>query len=159
MHLLQRSWVRGAARLTSILAALVLCALDAAGARAAGTLSINHRDGTVNTYNGVTVNVFTGSLFVTSADGKGTLVVNRAACAYQAKIIVCLPTSVVLVQKGKSNALNLMTGTVYLNYTNDEQPLMFSSAKLPAHAVMLSFTTKNGTYVNLRGRIDQVIKQ
>jgi hypothetical protein len=155
MHLTSYSWIRP----TAMAAALALFALNATAARATGTLSINHRDGTVNTYEGVTVNVFTGSLFLTTADGAGTLVVNRAACSYQAKIIVCLPTSVILVQGGKSSALTLTTGTVYLNYTDDAQPLTLSSKKLPAHAAILSFTTGNGTYVNLSGTIDQVIKQ
>lgn len=146
-------------RLTALLAVLTLFALHTATARATGTLQINDSDGDRNTYTGVTVNVFSGSLFVTSADGKGTLVVNRAACSYQGKIIVCLPTSVILVQKGTSNALALTIGTVYLNYTGEAQPLTLSSEKLPAHAVLLSFRTASGTYVTLRGTLDQVIRQ
>ena len=146
-------------RLTALLVALMLVTLHAAAARATGTLQINDGDGANNTYTGVTVNVFSGSLFVTSADGKGTLVVNRAACSYQGKIIVCLPTSVILVQKGTSNALALTTGTVYLNYTGEAQPLALSSEKLPAHAVLLSFRTASGTYVSLRGTIDKLIQQ
>src|SRR5271166_2551282 len=146
-------------RLTALLAALILIGLNAASARAAGTLQIHDADGSFDTYAGVTVNVFTGSLFITTADGKGTLVVNRSACSYQGKIIVCLPTSVILVQKGTSNALALTTGTIYLNYTDVAQPLTPSSQKLPAHAVLLSFSTKSGTYVTLHGTLDQVIQQ
>lgn len=143
----------------ALLTAVTLFAVSAAAARADGTLQIHDSTGSLNTYMGVTVNVFSGSLFVTSADGKGTLVVNRSACSYQGKIIVCLPTSVILVQKGKSNALALTTGTIYLNYTGEAQPLTLSSAKLPPRAVMLSFTTQNGTYVTLHGTLDQVIQQ
>lgn len=146
-------------RLTALLVAFIFITLSAAPARAAGTLQIHDSSGSFNTYTGVTVNVFSGSLFITSADGKGTLVVNRSACSYQSKIIVCLPTSVILVQGGKSNALSLTTGTLYLNYTSEAQPLSLSSAKVPAHAVILSFTTANGTYVTLHGTLGQVIKQ
>jgi hypothetical protein len=146
-------------RLTAIVASLAFFASNAAEALATGTLTINRTDGTVDTYDDVTVNVFTGSLFLTTADGKGTLVVNRSACSYQAKLIVCLPTSVVLVQNGKSNALTLTSGTIYLNYTNDPQPLSLSSAKVPPRAALVSFTIASGAYVNLSGTLDQVIKQ
>jgi hypothetical protein len=128
-------------------------------AGAAGTMSINRQDGSVDTYRDVEIKVFSGSLFLTSDDGDGTIVVTRAACSHQGQIIVCLPTTAALVQDGDSNALNLVSGTIYLNYTGSAQPLSRSSAKLPANSVMLSLSTKNGTLINLHGRIDEVIKQ
>ncbi len=63
------------------------------------------------------------------------------------------------MQEGKSNALDLKSGTIYLNYTNAEQPMSNSSAKLPANSILLALATKNGTFINVRGRIDQLIKQ
>ena len=126
---------------------------------ATGTINIHHKDGTVNTYRDVEIKVFSGSLFLTSDDGNGTIVVTRAACSYRDKIIVCLPTTAALVQEGKSNALDLRSGTIYLNYTNAEQPMSNSSAKLPANSILLALATKNGTFINVRGRIDQLIKQ
>ncbi len=128
-------------------------------ADATGTINIHHKDGTVNTYRDVEIKVFSGSLFLTSDDGNGTIVVTRAACSYRDKIIVCLPTTAALVQEGKSNALDLKSGTIYLNYTNAEQPMSNSSAKLPANSILLALATKNGTFINVRGRIDQLIKQ
>ncbi|MGB6601113.1 MAG: hypothetical protein WBE77_08525 [Candidatus Cybelea sp.] len=128
-------------------------------ANAMGTINIHHKDGTVNTYRDVEIKVFSGSLFLTSDDGNGTIVVTRAACSYRDKIIVCLPTTAALVQEGKSNALDLRSGTIYLNYTNAEQPMSNSSAKLPANSILLALATKNGTFINVRGRIDQLIKQ
>lgn len=159
MHPSTLARLRRTIRLAAIAAAIACIVAVTPIARAGGTLQINHKDGSVNTYEGVTINVFSGSLFLTTADGKGTLVVNRSACSYQAKIIVCLPNSIILVQKGKSNALALTTGTVYLNYTDSAQPMTLTSAKLPPHAAMVSFTTSNGTYVNLLGTLDQVIRQ
>jgi hypothetical protein len=122
-------------------------------------MSIHHTAGTTNTYSDVEIKVLAGSLFLTSDDGDGTIVVTKAACSYQGKIIVCLPIAAVLVQDGESRALDLKSGTIYLNYTTAQQPLSSSSAKLPANSVMLALTTKNGTFITLRGRIDQVIKQ
>jgi hypothetical protein len=141
-------------------AALTACCLAIpVAAGATGTIEIQHRDGAVNTYRDVEIKIFSGSLFLTSDDGDGTIVVTRAACSYREKIIVCLPTAAALVQEGRSNALNLRTGTIYLNYTNSEQPLSRSSAKLPANSVMLTLSTNNGTFINVRGRIDQLINR
>lgn len=135
------------------------CALFPAPSNATGTINIQHKDGTVNTYRDVEIKVFSGSLFLTSDGGNGTIVVTRSACAYREQIIVCLPTTAALVQDGDSNALDLKTGTIYLNYTNTEQPLSHTSAKIPANSVILALSMNNGTFINVRGRIDQLIRQ
>lgn len=135
-----------------------LCVLPAPG-RATGAISIHHASGATNRYDDVEIRVLSGSLFLTSDDGDGTIVVTRAACSYQGKVIVCYPTSAALVQDGESSALALKRGTIYLNYTNSAQPMSFSSAKLPANSVLLALTLNNGTLINVHGRIDQVIKQ
>jgi hypothetical protein len=141
------------------LSAIVWCALMPAPAGAIGTISIQHRDGDVNTYGDVEIKVFSGSLFLTSDDGDGTIVITKAACSYRGQIIVCLPVTAALVQEGESTALNLKTGTIYLNYTDNAQPLSFSSAKIPADSVLVSLNLRNGTYINVRGKIDELIRQ
>jgi hypothetical protein len=128
-------------------------------AGATGTINIHHKGGNVSTYRDVEIKVFSGSLFLTSGDGNGTIVVTRAACSYQEKLIVCLPTSAALIQAGETNALNLKSGTIYLNYTTAVQPLARSSEKLGPNSIMVALSTRNGTFINVRGRIDQVIKQ
>ncbi len=80
-------------------------------AGATGTITIHHKDGTANTYRDVEIKLFSGSLFLTTDDGDGTIVVTRAACSYQGEIIVCLPTTAALVQDGESNALSVTRGT------------------------------------------------
>lgn len=142
-----------------ILAAIICVALSPVPAGATGTITIHHSDGTLSSYKDVDVRVLSGSLFLTSEDGDGTIVVNRAACSYQGKIIVCLPTSAALVQDGASHALDLKSGTIYMNYDDSAQPMSRSSAKLPAHSILLALSTRNGTVISVRGRIDQVIKQ
>jgi hypothetical protein len=125
---------------------------------AKGTLTIQQSNGTINTYPNVTIKVIHNALYLTSADGEGTLIINRAACSYQGQILACLPTSVALVQAGATSPVDLTTGTVYVNTTDTDQQLVLSSRKLQPHSILLSFTTKKGTYVNSTGRIDQVVK-
>jgi len=138
---------------------LLFLAATPSTARAIGTILIQQSDGDANTYKDVEFKVFAGTMFLTSDDGDGTIVISKAACSYQGQIIVCLPTSIALVQDGESSALRLRNGTIYLNYTDSDQPLTMSSRKIHAHSAMVSFTTRGGTYVNAVGRLDQVIRQ
>jgi hypothetical protein len=127
-------------------------------ANAKGTINIHRQSGT-KSYHDVEIKVFSGSLFLTSDDGNGTIVITQAACSYQGKVIVCLPIAAALVQEGESNALNLKTGTVYLNYTNSAQPLTRSSAKLPANSISAALTLRDGTFIDIRGKIDEVVER
>jgi hypothetical protein len=126
---------------------------------ATGTINIQRHDGTKDSYKDVEVKIFSGSLFLTSDDGNGTIVVTRSACSYQGEIIVCLPTSAALVQEGQSAALDLKTGTIYVNYTSASQSLSHTSMKLPANSVMVALKLGDGTYINVHGKIDEVVHQ
>jgi hypothetical protein len=148
-------WILPLAAAVFSLAALACTAV----VRASGTIAIHHYGGGVDTYRDVDIRAFTGSLFLTTDDGDGTLVIHEAACSYQGKIITCYPQSVALIQNGKSRILDLKGGTIYLNYTAQAQPMRFSSAKLPARGVLMSFTTRAGTLVNAHGTLDQVVRQ
>jgi hypothetical protein len=151
------SWGWAAALSVSVVAATSV-ALIPATARATGTITIVQDDGHSNVYDDVEIKVIHNALYMTSADGKGTLVINRAACSYQGKVMVCFVTSATLVQSGKTSPLDFKTGTLYVNLTDDPQSLVMSTMKVAPHSVLLSFTTKKGTYVSLTGRLDKVVK-
>src|SRR5277367_6321986 len=90
--------------LTAALLALVTwCALVPAPAGATGTATVRQSDGRVNVYQNVQLKVIHNALFVTTADGEGTLVIYRAACSYQGDLMVCFVTSATLVQAGKTS--------------------------------------------------------
>jgi hypothetical protein len=127
-------------------------------ARAAGTARIQQADGTVNVYQGVKIQIIHNTLAMTSADGKGTLMIYRAACAYQGDILVCLPTGATLVQGGSVNPIKIVRGTVYANLTDDAHQLALSTMQVPAHSIMMALKTGRGTYVTLSGTIDKVKK-
>jgi hypothetical protein len=142
----------------ALLVSLAVCAFGTTAARAAGTVTIVQADGHTDVYHDVVIKVIHSALFMTSADGKGTLVINRAACSYQGELMVCLPTGATLVQAGQTSSLDFKKGTIYVNSTDDPQQLALSTAKVAPHSIVLSFTTKRGTYVSLSGRIDKVVK-
>ena len=137
---------------------LVLLALSTVRAGATGTMIILHPNGARNVYNDVAIKVIHGALYMTSQDGKGTMIINQAACSYQGKVMVCFATKATLVQSGEVSPLDFQSGTVYLNNTDYYQPLVMSTVKVPPHSVMLSYTTKRGTYISLTGGIDKVVK-
>jgi hypothetical protein len=147
-----------AAAFAALLTLAVGAGLTTAPARAMGTVTIQQADGGRNTYRDVKIKIIHNALFVTSQDGKGTLVINRAACAYQGAVLVCFVTSATLVQSGKTSPLDFRNGTVYVNMTDEPQSLARSTMKVPAKGIVSSFTTQRGTYVNLVGSIDKVVK-
>ncbi len=149
------------ARVAICAGALALVAVFACGAspaRAGGTAMIAQIDGSLDKYDNVSAAIIHKNLFVTTHDGRGTLVIQRAACAYQGQLMVCFPTAVTLVQAGGSKPLDLRDGTIYLNLTDSAQPLALSTTKVAAQSVLLSFTTKRGTYVSVSARLDKVVK-
>jgi hypothetical protein len=136
--------------------AFVLAA--ATGARADGTITIQHVDQSADTYPGAAIKVIHNTLNITSPDGKGTLIITQAACSYQKEVKVCLPTAVSLVQAGGVHALNLQRGTLYVNMTDSMQWLPNSATQLPPRGIVMSLLSGKGTYINLVGKIDKVIK-
>ena len=127
-------------------------------AYAKGTVTVQQSDGSTQRYAGVTIRVVNKTLRITTADGVGTLVIDRAACSYVGDLMMCLPYDMTLYQGGGAHQLDFQRGTVFLNLTDAKQQLPLSSMQLPPKGILLSLTTKIGTIVNLNGTIDQVQK-
>ena len=145
-------------RSTPTIAALLLFFAALGPAFAAGTLRIQESDGDVRTYDNVSVKVVHHTLRITSADGKGTLIVNQAACSFVDRIQRCYPLKVSLEQGGATKPIDLKRGTIYVNTTSDAQQMPLSSQQLPAHGILLSFVTDIGTYVTLTGKVDGIVR-
>lgn len=144
--------------LTHFFLVLVWCGLTAAPAGALGTARIQLADGTVKNYSNVYIRVANKSMSMTSADRKGTFILQKAACSIISNLMRCYPYSATLKQNGKSREIYLQYGTVWLNPSNTKQQLPASSTQLPPRGVMLSLRTKRGAYVSLTGTIDELKK-
>jgi len=136
-------------------AAAAITVLTAAAADARGTVIIQHAgSGAIDVYHGARITVTGDRLEVTSPDGAGTLLIDRAACVYQHLILVCLPTQVAYRHAGATKPLDLTTGTVYANLTGAPHRLSYSTDQMPPRSVVISLNTARGTYLSVRGRID-----
>jgi len=122
---------------------------------ATGTARVQQSDGSVKTYKNVRISVAEQHLSITSSDGKGTLVINRAACYVVGKLMRCLPSSAVLNQNGSTLPIAIEYGSAWFNPSSENQQLPHSSTQLPPHGVLLSLQTKRGTYVTLDGIVDE----
>lgn len=123
-------------------------------ALASGTLRSQESDGTVRTYDNVSIKVVNHTLRITTHDGKGTLVVSQAACSYVGEIKRCYPTKITLEQGGAMKPIDLKNGTIYVNTTDQPQPLQFTSHQLPPGGILFSIKTDIGTYVTVTGKVD-----
>jgi hypothetical protein len=127
-------------------------------ADATGTARIQRQDGSAKTYTNVHIAIRNESMALTSSDGKGTIVLGKAACTRIGELVQCLPYDATLLQNGQSAHIPLKSGTVWLNPSSTTQELSHSSTQLPPRGVLLSVETKRGTYVTLTGTVDQIQK-
>ncbi|HEV3090535.1 MAG TPA: hypothetical protein VGX91_03725 [Candidatus Cybelea sp.] len=123
---------------------------------ATGTALIAHPDGSESTYHNVRVVIWNESMALTSSDGKGTVVLGKAACTKVGELVKCIPYDATLYQNGYRVHILLVSGTVWLNPSETVQNLQDSSTQLPPRGVMLAVKTKHGTYVTLTGTVDEV---
>jgi hypothetical protein len=135
---------------------LALYLLSVAQAAATGTVRVQQNDGTVRTYDDVSIRVKHNTIRIGSKDRKGTLVVDRAACSYVGELLRCLPTSFQLVQSDQTKTIQLINGLIYLNLTDQPQQMSFSSKHIQPRDIVLTLQTMHGTYINVRGQIDEI---
>jgi hypothetical protein len=141
---------------STIAAIATSCALPA---NAQGTVRVQHKSGPVNTYYHVRIRLADETLWLTSADRRGTLKIASGACSFERNLRRCLPYAVTLYQNGTTRRIAITSGTVYINPTNQPRHFARSSQMVPAHAVVVFFETERGTYVTVRGSLDRVEQQ
>ena len=139
----------------TISAAIGLCSSIAS---AAGTARIQQSDGATRTYSNVHIRIANQRMSITSSDGKGTLVVGKAACSMIGGLMRCYPSGVMLDQNGRQQQIPLQSGTVWFNPGSAPLTLPYASTSLPARGVLMSLRTGSSTYVSLDGTVDEVIK-
>jgi hypothetical protein len=133
-------------------------ALIPVAAYAHGTARIQQPNGDVKYYHDVLIRIRNEALALTSSDGKGTLVIGKAACLKVEELVKCIPYEATLLQNGESHRVRLSSGTVWFNPTTAKQTLAYSSTQIPAHGVIVSVQTQAGTYVSLTGTVDQIVR-
>lgn len=141
-----------------VFAASFLAALSALTgfANATGTATIQPLNGSAKTYTHVHIAIWNDEMTITSSDGKGTVVLGKAACTKVGALIRCLPYDAMLFQNGQQLHIVLRSGTVWLNPSHTTQPVSESSTQLPPRGVLLSVQTRRGTSVTLTGTVDEV---
>lgn len=133
-----------------------LLGATAAPSAASGLTRIQQSDGTVQTYPDAHLRLRGNTLWITSADKRGVLEVVNGACSYAGELQRCLTGAVTLHQHGLTHAIAIEHGTVYLNLTPDAQTLPHSGDQLAPHDVLVAFRTQRGTFVSVRGTLDEV---
>lgn len=135
---------------------LFLAALSGVPAQAKGVTLIQQRDGSVQTYDRVDIRFVKRTLTLRSADRKGVLTIVNGACSFNGALERCLPYSVALTQSGRTRSIALAYGTVYLNLSGTEHRLTHSSEELAPHTALVLLKTARGTYVTVKGTLDEV---
>ena len=138
---------------------LVLCSLfffsAIARTDAVGTVRVQRPGGDVQVYKDVSIRLIHEALRVTSKNGEATLIIDHANCAYAGYLERCVPYGVKLAQQASTRPLEVKSGNIYANPTDQKQALPHSSTQIPPHGILGTITTKTGAYISLSGTIDQ----
>jgi hypothetical protein len=143
---------------TNLLALLAALAVSTAGASARGVTLIQQYSGKTQTYGNVRLHLDGKTLWVQNRGKDDELAITQGACSFVKSVERCLPDTVVLHQRGKMHQIPLSHGTVYFNLTNAEQSLPLSTESMAPHTVIVLFRTQRGTYVTIKGTLDEVAK-
>lgn len=143
-------------RVLFLLAACAIALTSVASAK--GVTRIQQANGVVQYYpdSRITYKKDDRTLKITSADGKGVMIVDQAACSYVNTLYRCYLTSVSYIgADGQKHAIDFERGTAYANLTADTLTLPYSSKTVPPDGVIISMKTMRGTYISVTGTIDK----
>lgn len=126
-----------------------------APALATGNVRIQQRDGSVQTYTGVTLKVANKTLTLISADKVSTVVISGANCAHDDAIVRCAGGRFSFLRDGERHTVAFKTATFYFNLTDQGQVLPLSTTKIAPHSVIFAVQTAKGTYITGNGKLDQ----
>ena len=135
--------------------AVALSVMLAAPVLAHGSTRVEQSDGTVQTYDDVGLRLAGDNLWVTSADHRGVLEIADGACSFVGELRRCLPFAVTLHQHGATHPIPLEHGTVFINPSSAPQELRHSSQRVGPHSVLIALHTQRGTYIEIRGHLDE----
>jgi hypothetical protein len=119
-------------------------------------VAVQQHDGTLQTNDHVRIRMVGQTLWIHSGDRKGVLEVASGACSFVREMQRCLPYATSLHQHGNTHQITLQHGTVYLNLTGELHHLPRSSEGVPPNGVLVLLRTMHGTYVSVRGTLDEV---
>ncbi|MGA8797982.1 MAG: hypothetical protein WB526_13080 [Candidatus Cybelea sp.] len=126
-----------------------------APALATGNVRIQQRDGSVQTYTGVTLKVANKTLTLISADKVSTVVISGVNCAHDSAIVRCAGGRFSFLRDGERHTVAFKTATFYFNLTDQDQVLPLSTTKIAPHSVIFAVQTAKGTYITGNGKLDQ----
>ncbi|MGR4065415.1 MAG: hypothetical protein ACLQPV_08200 [Vulcanimicrobiaceae bacterium] len=140
--------------------ALAFGSVLAAPAGATGLVRVQQNNGSIQEYPNVRIDYSKDAktLTITTADGKGTLLIDQAACSYLGQVYRCLLTHMSLTQNGQTKPLDFSNGTIYANTTDGNLNLPLSSQIIPPKGIVMALTTDAGTYISMTGTIDSGVK-
>jgi hypothetical protein len=138
----------------ALILAFAIATISAASAK--GVTLVQQADGSVHTYIDVNIRLSGQTLWLRSADRKGVLKIGNGACSFVGAIQRCLPYTVALIQDGKTRQIAILHGTVFLNLSRTAQRLPLSSEELAPRTILALWRTVRGTYVTIKGSLDEV---
>ncbi|MFM1842563.1 MAG: hypothetical protein RLZZ490_1299 [Cyanobacteriota bacterium] len=121
---------------------------------AKGQVSVEMPNGDIDTYEDVEISNTPEILYFKSPESNTFLMITKKECNNEDKILVCNQARLGVDTNGVLEELGVKQIVVFINPTQERQPIKGSTVTLGAGTVLVEAATTKGTYITGLGKID-----
>ena len=138
----------------SCLSVCLLATFSQIPALATGEVDVEHSNGEINSYSNVTIANAPKVLYFQSEEGNTRLLITKNECKKEGKLLVCDQARAGVDTNGVMEELDVKQIILFINPTNQRQPIKGSKVTLAPGTVFLEMSMVNGNYITGSGKID-----
>ncbi|MGK7932950.1 MAG: hypothetical protein AB4041_16180 [Microcystaceae cyanobacterium] len=137
---------------------LLIAALTPSAALAKGEITVEHENGDVDLYSGVTISNTDDILYFKTQEGDSILMITKNECDKEGELFVCNKARMGLDSYGVLEEIKVREIFLFINPTTQSQPIKGSNVTMTPSTILLEAVTEDGSYITGLGRIDNTIK-
>ncbi len=125
---------------------------------AKGEISVEHSDGIIESYSNVTISDTADILYFEDPDTGTILMISKKGCNPEGELLLCKEARMGVDTHGVIEELGVEQIFLFINPTQEAQPIKNSEVTLSPGTVLLEASTNKGSYITGLGKIDATTK-
>lgn len=142
----------------SFLSACLLATLFQIPALATGEITVEQSNGEIDSYSNVIISNAPKVLYIKSEEGNTMLLITKNECKKEGELLVCDQARAGVDTNGVMEELNVKQIILFINPTQERQPIKGSKVTLAPGTIFLEMSTANGNYITGSGKIDSTTR-
>ncbi len=141
----------------SLFSLLILAAVAPNSAFAKGEITVEQADGNIDIYSAVEISNTDNIIYFKGQEGS-TLLITKNECSKEGELLVCNKARMGIDTDGVIEEIGVREIFLFINSTNQAQPIKGSTVTLTPGTVLLEAVTEKGAYITGLGKIDSTTK-